>query len=78
MLNMSARLYLRLKEELPSAEFVSAADILWQCRLTKSTEELEFVRKAGECGDEAVKAIINSAHVGVNEYMLPLNVKELS
>jgi Xaa-Pro aminopeptidase len=51
-------------------EFDSARDILIQYRIIKSAEELEFVRKAGECGDRAIEAIVRAARPGVDDYTL--------
>jgi Xaa-Pro aminopeptidase len=68
--NMPASFYLALREKLPEAEFQSARDILVQCRLIKSAEELEFLRRSGECGDKAIEALVTAARPGVNEYIL--------
>jgi len=64
---MPAGAYMDIKKELPSANFVSAGDVLLECRMIKSSEELEFVRKAGECADKGMEAIIEAAHLGVTE-----------
>lgn len=64
---MPADTYTVLREKLPDANFVSAGDVLLQCRLIKSPEELEFVRKAGECADLGMEAIIRAARPGVTE-----------
>jgi Xaa-Pro aminopeptidase len=58
---------LNIKRDLPYANFVSAGDVLLECRLTKSPEELEFVRKAGECADKGIEAIVEAARPGVTE-----------
>jgi len=64
---MPVGVYMDLKKELPSANFVSAGDVLLGCRMIKSLEELEFIRKAGECADKGMGAIIEAAHPGVTE-----------
>jgi Xaa-Pro aminopeptidase len=64
---MPAGAYMNLKGDLPDADFVSAGDVLLQCRMIKSSEELEFVRKAGACADKGIEAIIESARPGVTE-----------
>ena len=64
---MPAGTYLNLKKGLPNADLVSAGDVLLQCRLSKSAEELNFVRKAGECADKGMEAIIAAARPGITE-----------
>jgi Xaa-Pro aminopeptidase len=64
---MPAGTYLNLQRDLPNANWVSAGDILLECRLVKSPEELEFVRKAGECADRGMQAILKAARPGVTE-----------
>jgi Xaa-Pro dipeptidase len=64
---MPASVYMNLRRDLPDANFVSAGDVLLECRLVKSLEELEFVRKAGECADKGMEAIIEAARPGVTE-----------
>ena len=64
---MSVGVYLDIKKELPYTNFVSAGDVLLECRMIKSSEELEFIRKAGECADKGIEAIIEAAHPGVTE-----------
>jgi Xaa-Pro aminopeptidase len=68
--NMPVDLYLKLRENLPHAKFESARDILIECRIIRSAEELEFVRKSGECGDRAIEAIVRTARPGVDDYAL--------
>lgn len=67
---MFADVYNGLQRELPQARFVEAFDILRACRIVKSPEELEFVRKGGEAADEAIKAMAKAARPGVNLYEL--------
>jgi Xaa-Pro aminopeptidase len=64
---MPAGVYMDMKKELPSANLVSAGDVLLECRMIKSAEELEFIRKAGECADKGMEAIIEAARPGVTE-----------
>jgi Xaa-Pro aminopeptidase len=66
--NMPAYVYRGLLELLPDVTFIDAGNILIVARLTKSAEELEFVRKAGECADAGVKAMAEATRPGVNEY----------
>lgn len=67
MKNMPAYVYAELKERLPHANFVSAGNILRDCRLVKSPEELEFVRRSGECADKGFQAMSEAAQPGVKE-----------
>jgi Xaa-Pro dipeptidase len=64
---MPVGVYLNIKRDLPYANFVSAGDVLLECRMIKSFEELEFIRKAGECADKGIEAIVEAAHPGVTE-----------
>jgi Xaa-Pro aminopeptidase len=64
---MPADTYVILKEILPNARLISAGDVLLECRLIKSPEELEFVRKAGECADRGMEALIEAVQPGVTE-----------
>jgi len=67
MRSMAVGVFMDLKKELPIANFVSAGDVLLECRMIKSLEELEFIRQAGECADRGMEAIIEAAHPGVTE-----------
>ena len=64
---MPAGVYMDIKRELPDANLVSAGDVLLECRMIKSPEELEFIRKAGECADKGIEAIVEAAQPGVTE-----------
>jgi Xaa-Pro dipeptidase len=65
---MPAYVYKGLLNMLQAASFVDAPQVLTLPRLKKSAEELEFVRKAGECADEGFKAMVQVARPGVTEY----------
>lgn len=62
-----AYLFEELKRELPYANFVSAGDVLLECRRTKSAEELECIRKAAQIADVGIQALVNTARPGVTE-----------
>jgi Xaa-Pro aminopeptidase len=64
---LPAGAYVNLRRDLPNANFVSSGDVLLQCRMIKSAEELDFVRKAGACADKGMDAILNAARPGVTE-----------
>lgn len=67
MRTMPAYVYAGLREQLPQAEFVPAGDVLRSCRLVKSAEELEFVRRSAHCADKGFEAVLNTARPGVSE-----------
>jgi Xaa-Pro aminopeptidase len=59
--------YAILKENLPRARFVPAGDALLECRMIKSPEELEYVRKAAGCADRGIEALVEAVRPGVTE-----------
>jgi Xaa-Pro aminopeptidase len=64
---MPAYVYAGLQKELPHANLVSAGDILLECRMIKSNEEIAFMRKSGECADKGLEAIVEAARPGITE-----------
>ena len=56
-----------LRREVPRASFVSAGDLIMECRRVKSSEELRLVRKAAEGADAGIQAIVEAARPGVTE-----------
>ncbi|MFC2005264.1 M24 family metallopeptidase, partial [Chloroflexota bacterium] len=67
---MPAYFYIGITRELPDAQFVNAGDIMQAARLIKSPEELEMVRKSGECADKGFQAMADIAKPGVTDYQL--------
>ncbi len=67
---MPAYFYIGLTKALPDANFVDAGEVLRTARLIKSPEELEMVRKSGECADIGYKAMLETAKPGITEYDL--------
>ena len=67
---MPAYAYEALKKGLPRATFVSAGDVLLECRRVRSPEEVRFIRKSGECADAGLEAIAAAARPGVTELEL--------
>ncbi len=67
MRSIPAPVYLDIRKELPHADLVDAGDILLECRRIKSQEEIESLRKAGECADKGIEAIAEAARPGVTE-----------
>lgn len=70
MRTMLAYAYVALREQLPSAKFAEAGDILIACRMIKSNGELEFIRKAGACADKGFEAMAAAAKPGATDYDL--------
>jgi Xaa-Pro aminopeptidase len=64
---MPAYAHAALKEGLPRATLLSAGDLLLACRRIKSPEEMEFIRKSGECADIGLDAIVAAARPGITE-----------
>ena len=64
---MPADVYTALKRDLKNAKFVSAGDVLLEARRIKSQEEMEFIRRSGNCADKGVEAILEAAQPGVTE-----------
>jgi len=67
---MLAYFYAYLVKELPQARIIEAGDIIRDCRRIKSSAELEFVRKAGECADAGFRAMAGIARPGITDYDL--------
>ena len=65
---MPVSVYKGLTRLVPAATFVDAPHVLTIPRLVKSPAELEFVRKAGECADRGVEAMVRAARPGATEY----------
>ena len=59
--------YLRLRKEMPDAEFVDASRIISSLRKIKSEAELRYMRQAGEITAKAVGAGIEALHEGVTD-----------
>lgn len=64
---ISGWVYSGLLEEFPEAEFVDASDLIRQIRIIKSSVELEFMRRSGECADKGWAAMRDAARPGVRE-----------
>lgn len=67
---MPAYFYIAITRELPKARFVDAGEILRAVRIIKSREELEYVRKSGECADIGFQGMAEVARPGVTDYDL--------
>ncbi len=56
-----------LKSQVPAAEFVNSADLIWQVRIIKSLQELDYIRASCKATDAAFLAAIAAARPGVTE-----------
>jgi Xaa-Pro aminopeptidase len=64
---MRADHLLLLKDEVPEARLLSAADLLGSLRAAKSAEELEVLAAAARVADDAVRAALAACVPGVTE-----------
>ncbi len=63
----SARSFLRLKEELPGAEFPDATNLVNWVRAVKSEAEIDYMRQASRICERVMKAAIERIAPGVHE-----------
>lgn len=66
-LGLSYNDFIRLKQELPRANFVDASHIFWGLRMKKSKAEAELIRKACKITSEAYKECFESIRQGMTE-----------
>ncbi len=59
--------FLKLKEILPKAEFMDAADIFWGLRMVKSPEEIKRNRRACQITSQAYDALFPGLYAGMSE-----------
>jgi Xaa-Pro aminopeptidase len=59
--------YEQLREIFSGAQFVNAADIMWQARVRKSPQEIAYLRTACRATDAAFEAAVEAAREGVTE-----------
>ena len=59
-----------LKEALPRAEFVDAADLIWALRMVKSVTEQELLRSAARITAEALHETLPQIEAGMTERMV--------
>lgn len=64
---ISHEAYLKIEKGLPQAHLSGATDLLEECRLIKSNEEINFHEKAAHLGELAVQAMLQTARPGVRE-----------
>jgi Xaa-Pro aminopeptidase len=61
------QMYQALQRAIPTVEFVDIQSLPWQLRRTKSTAELDKLRKASQIADQATQSIIAVAKPGITE-----------
>jgi Xaa-Pro dipeptidase len=64
---LSASAFMDLRQELPHANFLAAGDLLLECRMIKSAEELACIRRAAACADKGIAAMVKAARPGITE-----------
>jgi Xaa-Pro dipeptidase len=64
----------RLQEALPDARFVSATSVMGEARYVKSTEEIEFLRKAITIAERSLQAMLQTVRVGIFEPVVMANM----
>lgn len=62
--------YLRLREELPEAQFGDLGDTVVRARAVKSRAEIELHRRAAAIADLALSATVDALAVGVSDHEL--------
>ena len=58
---------LKIREKMPSAEFIDASDILWKLRMEKTEREVDCIRRACDITSKAFDRIFEIAHEGMTE-----------
>ncbi len=59
--------FLRLKSNLPGTQFVDASDLLWDLRIVKSKEEINYIRKACQITAKARQMCFETIEQGMTE-----------
>lgn len=60
----------RLEKNLPTAQFVDASEAVNSLRMVKSTEELDYIKKACEITDKALRKAFQNLREGITEIEL--------
>jgi Xaa-Pro dipeptidase len=60
-------LFEAIKQQLPTADFVNATEVLQEAREIKSAEEIAFLRQAAAVAESAVTRMLEVARPGVSE-----------
>jgi Xaa-Pro dipeptidase len=70
--------YRRFTQMLPRARLVDGSDILRECRMIKSTYEIELLKKSGKVAVAAWNASLNIAKPGIREYEVAQAAREVA
>ena len=62
-----AQTLVRLQKLIPSAQFISATEVLMQLRAIKSSDDIETLRTAGRMTEAALAAAIGNFKIGMTE-----------
>jgi Xaa-Pro aminopeptidase len=73
---MWASFYLMLQSVLPDAHFSLATRLMRVLRMTKSVEEIGFLREAGSIADRAFETLIGMSIEGMSEMSLAARIEE--
>ncbi|MBN2049773.1 MAG: M24 family metallopeptidase [Spirochaetales bacterium] len=63
----SARSFMKLREELPEAEFLDATNLVNWVRSVKSPAEIEYMRQAGRICEKVMNLAVDSIQPGLRE-----------
>lgn len=64
---LPVRRFHAIQDALPNATFVDFSGVLWEQRLHKSAQEIEYLRRAAAIADEAMLRVVNSVREGISE-----------
>lgn len=70
--------YEAIKAGLPEAEFVDFSTVLWEMRLRKSPQEIEYLRQAAHIADQALLSAVETMAPGVSERELAAAISRTS
>ncbi|BES63954.1 Xaa-Pro dipeptidase PepQ [Gottschalkiaceae bacterium SANA] len=76
LMGFQINLYEGLKEELSSASFEDASDLIWSQRLIKSPKEIECIRRACDATSYAHDKIFKNIKAGMTEHEVSRLVKQ--
>ena len=64
-----------LLNQLSSCEIVEVGDIIWECRMIKSQNEIEYMRRASDITARAFNEALSEVHYGMTEMELNRKVE---
>ena len=66
-LGMQLEEFRSLEERLPEADLVDASGVLWELRMIKDEQEVEYIREADRINDEALRSGFSQVKAGSSE-----------